>query len=190
MTQCIAELNNEQCQREGDHGRNLCTMHAKQKSRHGQITNIRPTMRRERMAMPAPRRFATNIKAGGHDLQCWEWTGAKDRDGYGRFADQGKSNRAHRWTWKHLVDPNLDNNTHLDHICMNVSCVRPSHLQPVSRTEHHEVSRRQRKLLEQAKDSVMVGGNLKPRTTQELTYAIRHNLPSTMHGARLASVGQ
>lgn len=190
MTQCVAELNNERCQREGDRGRNLCAMHAQQKQRHGRIRNIIATRHRERLAMPAPKRFASRIKPGGLDGQCWEWTGHKDKDGYGKFSDRGGKHRAHRWAWKYLVDPSPTRETELDHICRNPACVRPSHLQPLTRREHSKLGIRQADLEKNNPDCDLVGGNRKARSIQELNYAVTHNLPSTMHGARLATVGQ
>ncbi|MFC9935346.1 HNH endonuclease [Glutamicibacter sp. NPDC127525] len=136
------------------------------------------------MALKAPERFAVRLQGGGHDGQCWEWVGIKDEDGYGKFSDQRKKFRAHRWAWMHLVDSNLERETELDHICMNVSCVRPSHLQSVKRSEHVGISTKQQALLKTNEDSILVGGNRKARSVKELFYAVQHGLPSTLHGAR------
>ena len=160
-------------------------MHAWQKSKHGAIRSIKPTPGRLHLRLPAPERFAQKLKAGGHDGQCWEWTGAKDADGYGHFTDQTRNHRAHRWAWAHLVGT-IATVIELDHICMNVSCVRPSHLQPVNRAAHTELSSNQRDLLKSNEQSVIVGGNPKPRSLHELSYAIEHGLPCIMAGAKLA----
>lgn len=186
MSQCTAELNDEHCQREGNRGRALCSMHAWQKSKHGAIRSIKPTPGRLHLRLPAPERFAQKLKAGGHDGQCWEWTAGKTDDGYGVFHDQGKTYKAHRWAWMHLVNPALDCGIELDHICMNVSCVRPSHLQAVNRSKHAELSREQRSLLKANEDSILVGGNRKARGIQELSYAMEHGLPCVFDGAKIA----
>jgi len=57
---------------------------------------------------------------------CWEWQGATNRDGYGRFKNGRKLERAHAmllW-WSTGNKP-----SYIMHICDNPCCVRPSHLQ-------------------------------------------------------------
>lgn len=66
---------------------------------------------------------------------CWEWTGAKTRGGYGHLKVKGKNLRAHRVVYEWLVGP-IPPGTELDHLCYNVGCVRPDHLQPVTHREN------------------------------------------------------
>lgn len=58
---------------------------------------------------------------------CWEWHKLKDKQGYGRFYADGKYHKAHRYSYgkvpKGLV---------LDHLCRNVGCVNPDHLEAVT----------------------------------------------------------
>ena len=59
------------------------------------------------------------------DSRCWEWTGARTRDGYGRFKIDGKAVFAHRLSF--LLATGLEPEQVL-HKCNNRSCVRPLHL--------------------------------------------------------------
>lgn len=67
---------------------------------------------------------------------CWEWTGAKDKDGYGAFSVTHAARvRAHRWAYETYVEhmhPWLQS----DHICKNKSCVNPLHIEPVTAREN------------------------------------------------------
>ena len=71
---------------------------------------------------------------------CWNWTGSKDRHGYGRF---GLGSReagvafAHRYAWEIENGP-IPEGMDLDHICHQHACVRPSHLRPVDRKRNME----------------------------------------------------
>lgn len=69
---------------------------------------------------------------------CWEWTGAKSLTGYGRFRNYGNgSSQAHRIAYEMVVGT-IPSGMHLDHKCHNVSCVRPSHLRPVTNKQNQE----------------------------------------------------
>lgn len=69
---------------------------------------------------------------------CWNWTGAKDRDGYGRFhigLSRGSNVLAHRLAFmlEHKEAPEA-----VCHRCDNPSCCNPSHLFGGTRTDNNQ----------------------------------------------------
>lgn len=78
-------------------------------------------------------RFTSRFVERGPD-DCWEWTGAKTRDGYGTFWPDGRAGGKQygmRFSYEHYVGPIPDGLT-LDHLCRNKGCVNPAHLEPVT----------------------------------------------------------
>jgi hypothetical protein len=65
---------------------------------------------------------------------CWWWTGTLNRR-YGVFSVRGKNIGAHRFAYEKLVGP-IPEGLFLDHLCMNPTCVNPSHLEPVAPGEN------------------------------------------------------
>ena len=82
------------------------------------------------MKAPAAR-FWDKVSVGDG---CWEWTGSKSH-GYGQFWDGDRPVRAHRWAWEQEHGP-VPGGLDLDHLCRNPGCVRPDHLEPVTRQEN------------------------------------------------------
>lgn len=80
----------------------------------------------------AETRFWSHVDASG---DCWIWTGTLSPSGYGRFFwtenREARNGRAHRWVWEHLVGPIPPGYT-IDHLCKNLVCVNPDHLEPVT----------------------------------------------------------
>jgi HNH endonuclease len=66
---------------------------------------------------------------------CWEWTGGGTKNGYGTLKLSGATKLAHRTTYELFVGP-VPVGLELDHLCRNRRCVRPDHLEPVTRTEN------------------------------------------------------
>lgn len=66
---------------------------------------------------------------------CWLWTATKTQGGYGRVRVDGKLWVAHRYAYEMEVGP-IYPGLVLDHLCRQPSCVRPSHLEPVTHTEN------------------------------------------------------
>lgn len=75
-----------------------------------------------------PARFWSRVKKNsGPSGKCWEWTGHRNHDGYGRAWWNGRHILAHRLAWL-LNGHSVPNGLCLCHRCDNPPCVRPEHL--------------------------------------------------------------
>lgn len=76
------------------------------------------------------------LKVDKESSECWEWSGSKNRFGYGMFRIKRDVVAAHRFSYHHFVDNTFpvrerneqDEKIHILHTCDNPSCVRPEHL--------------------------------------------------------------
>lgn len=68
---------------------------------------------------------------------CWLWTLSvcERRGGYGQFSLGGRMRKAHQVSYELAVGP-VPDGLELDHLCRRPACVRPTHLEPVTRLEN------------------------------------------------------
>jgi hypothetical protein len=69
---------------------------------------------------------------------CWEWTGARDRHGYGRAGygpRKAGTGLVHRMVYQQVNGP-IEPGLELDHLCRNHPCANPAHLEPVTHGEN------------------------------------------------------
>jgi hypothetical protein len=73
-------------------------------------------------------------KTPGHGPQgdCWLWTGATSKEGYGHFPYHGRILLAHRFIFEHLNGPLPESDGYhgvcVCHSCDTPACVNPAHL--------------------------------------------------------------
>lgn len=70
-------------------------------------------------------------------MDCWKWTGIKDRNGYGRMydVDAESSIRSHRYSYKIHIGL-IPEGMSIAHKCDNRECANPLHLYAATHQEN------------------------------------------------------
>lgn len=123
--------------------RGYCRNHYDRLMRNGTPERVRDYVR----GTPEERFWLKTVKRGPDE--CWDWIGTKDRFGYGVLGIQreDKPGRymnilAHRFSYiLHGGDiPLVDEKTNpvypIDHLCRNIACVNPAHMEIVTAAEN------------------------------------------------------
>lgn len=66
---------------------------------------------------------------------CWNWIAGVNSGGYGQMSINNRKNLVHRISYELHVGTIPDNHD-IDHLCHNQSCLNPSHLRAVTRSEN------------------------------------------------------
>lgn len=105
------------------HRRDICRSHYKQRLKGVDLHPIgRPGRKSE--FETTEEAFWAKVSIGS---QCWEWTGAKDVQGYGVLKYKGTRTLAHRYSAQLQAKRDITGEI-VDHLCHNTSCVNPDHL--------------------------------------------------------------
>ena len=71
---------------------------------------------------------------------CWKWQRGHDGRGYSVVTHDGKCRKVHRILYELYIGP-IAKGMEIHHKCGNKGCVRPAHLQAVTRSEHMKITR-------------------------------------------------
>ncbi len=69
------------------------------------------------------------------ETTCWQWVGATNQDGYGKVNFLARKYSAHRLIYM-MHGHDIPAGYELDHLCRNVGCVNPAHMEAVTKQEN------------------------------------------------------
>lgn len=88
---------------------------------------------------PARERLLAKVKVPAGS-SCWIWQGyVMPTTGYGQCGNNRGVVYVHRLAYEVFVGP-IPDGLHIDHLCRNRRCIKPSHLEPVTQAENNQRS--------------------------------------------------
>lgn len=143
-------VNDEECI-PGRLRRGMCERHYRRWLKHGETTSPRIEILQHYEVT---------------DDGCWRWLGAFWGNGYGKTSRKAHGTRiAHRVFYIEHRGPIADG-LDLDHLCRNRWCVRPDHLEPVSRAVNLDRGLRARTTCRAGLHDLTAPGAVRPGTQQ------------------------
>ena len=112
------------------YAKGLCSGHHMQQRKGKELKPLQPSSR----GLTPEQRFWAKVHKSS---DCWVWTKGISPDGYGKFWFNGRSVRAHRFSWE-LVNGQIPEGMVIDHRCHNLRCVNPAHLRVVSNAQNSQ----------------------------------------------------
>lgn len=106
---------------DGAYAKTMCKRHYKQLARTGVAKPGTKGMH------GTPQERFWNYAQRGEPGECWNWTGNKDKDGYGSLRSLTTQIRAHRLSYE-MHNGAIPDGHVVRHSCHNPSCVNPGHL--------------------------------------------------------------
>lgn len=113
----------------------LCSLHYNRNLVYGS-----PTPSLQRVYGDDLARFYARVDRSG---DCWEWTKPTKRGEYPVMRVAGALVCVHRWSHEQFIGP-IPDGFQVDHLCRNIRCANPAHLEAVTQAEN---LRRQREAL-------------------------------------------
>lgn len=80
-------------------------------------------------------RFWSKVDKTTTPTKCWPWKASASGSGYPQFRLHGRVRIAHRIAYE-LMEGEIADGLHLDHLCRNIRCCNPAHLSPCTPREN------------------------------------------------------
>lgn len=118
------------------------------------------------------KRLSGMFEISGDENGCWEWKGALNGSGRGRFQAQGIKDYAYRFILFIILGFRFKVGDVVDHTCNNPSCVRPGHLNVTDHAGNMramaERGRGDKKLTREQRNEIRRLGNAPDRPSQRI----------------------